>query len=55
MSKRTITIIAVVFVLIALTQEPTRSADLVGQAWDATVDGTTSFMEGFFDFMDRLT
>lgn len=44
----------VVFILVALTQEPARSAEAVGDAWGGLSDGTSSFVDGFFTFVDRL-
>ena len=55
MSKRTWSIIGIVFVLLALTKEPTRSADLVQQTWNGLFGGAGSLLDGFFTFMDRLT
>lgn len=43
-----------IFVLVALTQQPTRSAEAVSDAWDGIANGTTSFVESFFVFTDSL-
>lgn len=55
MSKRTWSIIGIVFVLVALTKEPTRTADIVEQTWDGLFGGAGSLLDGFFTFMDNLT
>lgn len=46
--------VLVVFILIALTQEPARSAEAVGEAWSGISEGTSSFIDGFFTFVERL-
>ncbi|WP_156869749.1 hypothetical protein [Sporichthya polymorpha] len=43
-----------VFVLVALTQQPARSAEAVGNAWDGLSGGTTSFVDSFFTFTENL-
>ena len=43
-----------IFVLVALTQQPARSAEAVSDAWDGIAGGTTSFVESFFIFTDNL-
>lgn len=47
-------LVLVVFVLVALTQEPTRSADAVGEAWSGISTGSGNFVEGFFTFVEDL-
>lgn len=49
-----ILLVLVVFLLVALTQEPTRSADAVGEAWTGLSAGTGNFVEGFFTFIEDL-
>ncbi|WP_344609004.1 hypothetical protein [Sporichthya brevicatena] len=43
-----------VFILVALTQQPARSAEAVGNAWDGISGGTTSFVDSFFTFTENL-
>jgi hypothetical protein len=43
-----------VFVLVALTQQPDRSAEAVSSAWGGLSDGTTSFVDSFFTFTESL-
>lgn len=43
-----------VFVLVALTQQPTRSAEAVSSAWGGITNGTTSFVDSFFTFTESL-
>lgn len=47
-------VVLVVFILVALTQQPARSADAVGEAWTGIADGTTSFIDGFFTFVESF-
>ncbi len=47
-------VLLVVFLLVSLTQEPTRSAEAVGEAWNGIVSGTGSFIDGFFTFVESL-
>jgi hypothetical protein len=54
-SKRTWSIVGVVFVLLALSNEPDRSAQVVEQTWDGVFGGAGSLMDGFFTFMEQLT
>jgi hypothetical protein len=43
-----------IFVLVALTQQPARSAEAVSSAWGGITDGTTSFVDSFFTFTESL-
>ncbi|MBA3742079.1 hypothetical protein [Sporichthya sp.] len=43
-----------VFALVALTQQPDRSAEAVSNAWDGVSGGTTSFVDSFFTFTESL-
>ena len=43
-----------IFALVALTQQPDRSAEAVGNAWGGLSDGTTSFVDSFFTFTENL-
>lgn len=54
MNKRTLSIAAAFLAIVALTQEPVRSAEGVRDAWDGLFGGAGSVMEGFFTFTDEL-
>lgn len=47
-------LILIVFVLVALTQEPARSAAAVGDGWDGLSRGTGEVVDGFFTFIEHL-
>jgi hypothetical protein len=47
-------LVLLIFVLVALTQQPTKSADAVSSAWGGISDGTTSFVDSFFTFTESL-
>lgn len=47
-------VVLVVFLLVALTQEPRRSAEAVGEAWSGISSGTSDFVDGFFTFVESL-
>jgi hypothetical protein len=54
-SKKTVKLLLIFFLLVALTKEPTRMADAVQQAWDGIFGGAGSLMGGFFTFVDNLS
>jgi hypothetical protein len=47
-------LLLLIFVLVALVQQPARSAEAVSDAWDGIASGTSSFVESFFVFTDNL-
>lgn len=47
-------VVLIVFILVALTQEPARSAEAVGDAWSGLTDGTGEVVDGFFTFVENL-
>ena len=49
-----VALVLLVFILVSLTQQPTRSADAVSSAWSGISDGTTSFVSSFFTFTESL-
>jgi hypothetical protein len=49
-----VALVLLVFVLVSLTQQPTRSADAVSSAWGGLANGTTSFVNSFFTFTESL-
>ncbi len=55
MSKKTVKLLLIFFLLVALTKEPGRMADAVEQAWDGIFGGAGSLMGGFFTFVDNLS
>lgn len=55
MSKRTVKILLIFFLLVALTKEPQAMADAVQQAWGGIFGGAGSLMGGFFTFVDNLS
>ncbi|MGQ0623796.1 MAG: hypothetical protein ACT4PP_03960 [Sporichthyaceae bacterium] len=54
MNKRTVGVAAAFLAIVALTQEPVRSAEGVSDAWDGLFGGAGSVMEGFFTFTEEL-
>ena len=49
-----VAVLLLIFVLVSLTQQPTRSADAVSSAWGGITNGTTSFVSSFFTFTESL-
>lgn len=49
-----VAVVLLVFVLVALTQQPSRSAEAVSSAWNGISDGTGSFVDSFFTFTESL-
>ncbi len=49
-----VAVVLLVFMLVALTQQPARSAEAVSNAWDGLSGGTTSFVDSFFTFTESL-
>ena len=49
-----VAVLLLVFVLVALTQQPTKSADAVSSAWGGISHGTSDFVDSFFTFTESL-
>jgi hypothetical protein len=49
-----VAIALLIFVLVSLTQQPDRSATAVSSAWGGLSSGTTSFVDSFFTFTEKL-
>lgn len=49
-----VAVVLVVFILTALTQQPTKSAAAVSSAWNGISEATSSFVASFFTFTESL-